>query len=217
MSDDDSAGSKGFAGRLLLVSAPSGAGKTSLVGRLVAEDEHLRLSVSYTTRPRRASEQDGTDYHFVSAATFERMIAAGDFLEYANVFGNLYGTSRNWVENQLAAGQDVILEIDWQGARQVQAAMPEAVSIFIFPPSRATLLSRLTSRGEDDAETIARRTREAREEMSHYEAFDYVVINDDFDVALAEMRTIVRAERLRTAVQRVRHAALIAELLRGDA
>ena len=115
------------------------------------------------------------------------------------------------------AGQDVILEIDWQGARQVQAAMPEAVSIFIFPPSRATLLSRLTSRGEDDAETIARRTREAREEMSHYEAFDYVVINDDFDVALAEMRTIVRAERLRTAVQRVRHAALIAELLRGDA
>ncbi len=200
-------------GRLFLISAPSGAGKTSLVARLIADDPRLHLSVSYTTRPRRPSERDGANYHFVDARTFDRMIEEGAFLEHAEVFGHRYGTSREWVTDHLRDGDDVILEIDWQGARQIRRALPEAISIFILPPSRSALLARLHERGEDDEATIERRTRAAREEIAHYAASDYLVVNDDFEVAAADLRAIVSAERLRTAVQRLRLAALIDELL----
>lgn len=200
-------------GRLFLVSAPSGAGKTSLVARLIADDPRLRLSVSFTTRPRRPSEQDGVNYHFIDAGTFDRMIAEGAFLEHAEVFGHRYGTGREWVTRHLDRGDDVILEIDWQGAQQIKGAMPDAISIFILPPSRNALLARLRGRGEDDETTIERRTRAAREEIAHYAASDYLVVNDDFEQAAAELRSIVTAERLRTVVQRQRLAALIADLL----
>lgn len=200
-------------GRLFLVSAPSGAGKTSLVARLIADDPRLRLSVSYTTRPRRPSERDGVNYHFVDAETFDRMVAEGAFLEHAEVFGHRYGTGRDWVTSHLDGGEDVILEIDWQGAQQIKRVMPEAISIFVLPPSRNALLARLRGRGEDDEATIERRTRAAREEIAHHASSDYLVVNDEFDVAAAELRSIVTAERLRTVVQRQRLAALIEDLL----
>ncbi|MBS3804820.1 MAG: guanylate kinase [Oleiphilaceae bacterium] len=200
-------------GTLFVVSAPSGAGKTSLVGALLEQDERLSVSVSHTTRPRRSGEQDGVNYHFVDREGFEAMIERHEFLEHANVFGNYYGTSRTWVEQTLSSGMDVVLEIDWQGAVQVRNLMPACVGIFILPPSPEVLRARLTNRGTDEPEVVARRLREASEECRHALEFDYLVINDDFDTALTELNSIVAAQRLRTEFQEVRHAGLLARLM----
>lgn len=200
-------------GNLFIVSAPSGAGKTSLVRAMMERLGKVAFSVSHTTRAMRSGEQDGRDYHFVDIPTFEAMIAAGAFLEHARVFDNYYGTARASVEAQLAAGDDVFLDIDWQGARQIRAAWPEAASIFVLPPSRAALESRLRGRGQDSDETIARRMRGAVSESAHYDEYDYLIINDDFPSALDELMTIVRAQRLRTRTQAARHADLLAALL----
>jgi guanylate kinase len=205
-----SASARGF---LLVVSAPSGAGKTSLVAALVARDAGLRVSVSHTTRPRRPSERNGADYHFVDRGTFEAMRARAEFLEDALVFGNYYGTSRATVERELAAGHDVLLEIDWQGARQIRASFAAAATVFILPPSRSTLIERLRKRGQDDERVIGERMREAEGEMSHWAEFDYVVVNDDFETAVADLLAIVRAERLRRERQSERHQTLISDLL----
>ncbi len=200
-------------GTLYIVSAPSGAGKTSLVRALCERLEDVVMAVSHTTRPPRPGEVDGVDYHFVSREQFERMVRAGEFLEHAEVFGNHYGTSRQAVEKELAAGRDVILEIDWQGARQVREKMPEALSIFILPPSREALRERLTQRGQDSEAVIERRMAQAVAEMRHYDEYDYLVINDDFAVALEDLVTIFGAGRLRTPVQAARHRAVIEALL----
>lgn len=202
-----------YAGTLYIISAPSGAGKTSLVKELIDSMADIRVSVSHTTRPIRPGERDGVNYHFTTPPTFERMIEDDVFLEHALVFGNYYGTSREWVEQQLREGIDVILEIDWQGAQQVRAKMPASVGIFILPPSRAVLESRLRGRAQDSDEVIERRLSEAVTEMSHYAEYDYVVVNDDFDTALADLRAIVRARRQRMEVQRIRQAKTIKGLL----
>lgn len=200
-------------GTLFIVSAPSGAGKTSLVRALLDAMGDIQFSISHTTRPMRPGERDGVDYHFVDAETFEAMIQGGEFLEHAQVFDHHYGTARASVARSLAEGADVILDIDWQGARQVRTAMPEAVSIFILPPSRQALEQRLRGRGQDEEEVIARRMRDAARESSHYDEYDYLVVNDDFTAALGELRAIVQARRLRLRAQRHRHRALLAELL----
>jgi guanylate kinase len=200
-------------GNLFIVSAPSGAGKTSLVNALLEQMVGLQVSVSHTTRPRRPGEVDGVNYHFVDRPAFDAMLAAGDFLESAEVFGNCYGTSQRWVEQTLAGGTDVVLEIDWQGAQQVRRLMPSAVSIFILPPGRDELERRLTGRGQDAPEVIAKRLAEAVGEMSHYGEADYLVINDRFDTALAELRAIITSLRLRLDSQRQRHQQLIRALL----
>lgn len=201
-----------MSGNLYIVSAPSGAGKTSLVTNLLGADNGIRKSVSYTTRGPRPGETDGKHYHFVTPETFEQMAKSGDFLESALVHGNRYGTSRRWVEEQLAADTDIVLEIDWQGAAQVRRLMPDAISIFILPPSFEALLQRLNSRAQDAPEVIATRLANAREEISHVHDFDYVIINSEFKAAAAELQDIVRAERLRTAHQLARHTALINRL-----
>jgi len=200
-------------GILYTVSAPSGAGKTSLVKALLDSVDDLVLSVSHTTRARRAGEVDGRDYHFVDEATFEHMIVEGAFLEHARVFGNIYGTSRAAVEATLAAGQDVLLEIDWQGARQVRAHIPGSVSIFVLPPSREALWQRLRERGQDSDTIIQHRMEAAIDEISHYAEADYIVVNDDFDQGLADLQAIVRAGRVRRERQMVRCQRLIDSLL----
>jgi guanylate kinase len=202
-------------GRLFVIAAPSGAGKTSLVKALLARLPQLRLSISHTTRTRRPTETEGREYHFVTPAQFEALTARGEFLEHARVFDNLYGTSRAYVEGQLRSGHDVMLEIDWQGAQQVRRAMPQCVSIFILPPSRAALAERLARRATDTPEVISRRLRDAVADMSHYREFDYVVVNDDFERALSELGDIVagRGEALRA--DRVQLAGLLDELLAG--
>lgn len=200
-------------GILFIISAPSGAGKTSLVKALLAEAGNLTVSVSHTTRPMRPGEEDGVHYHFVDVPTFEAMVAEGAFLEYARVFDNYYGTAAAAVESQLAAGRDLVLEIDWQGARQVRERFPEAVGIFVLPPSRSALEERLRGRGQDSDEVIARRMRDARSESAHYGEYDYLVINDRFEEALAQLRAVVTAERLRLARQQVRYRALLEDLL----
>ncbi|MDX1598484.1 MAG: guanylate kinase [Marinobacter sp.] len=199
-------------GTLYVISAPSGAGKTSLVAEMLRSDEKLGVSVSHTTRPMREGEQDGVNYHFVSRDEFEAMIGRGDFLEHADVFGNYYGTSQVWVRETLAKGRDVILEIDWQGAEQVRRVIPECVGIFIVPPSPEALRERLTGRGTDAPEVVERRLQEAAEECSHAVEFDYLVVNDDFGVALDDLLTIVRSQRLRMTAQQVRHRDLLARL-----
>jgi guanylate kinase len=212
----DASGSGQHAGRgtLYIISAPSGAGKTSLVSALLNKTgDGLALSVSHTTRRPRPGEVDGRDYHFVDNAAFGDMIDAGVFLEHAQVFDNCYGTSRLSVEQQLSAGQDVILEIDWQGARQVRKALPEAVGIFILPPSREALEARLRGRGQDDDAVIARRMRDAVSEMTHYAEYDYLVVNDDFELALDDLATLMRCRRLRLPQQAQRLAGLLAALL----
>lgn len=202
----------GEQGTLFVISAPSGAGKTSLVAEMLRQDSQLGVSVSHTTRPMREGEQDGVNYHFVGRDAFEAMIARGEFLEHADVFGNYYGTSHVWVRETLAEGQDVILEIDWQGAEQVRRLIPECVSIFIVPPSAETLRQRLVGRGTDAPEVIERRLSEAEEECRHAAEFDYLVVNDDFDVALADLLAITRSQRLKMQVQHLRHGALLAGL-----
>lgn len=200
-------------GTLFIISAPSGAGKTSLVKALLKLDKAIRVSVSHTTRAPRPGEQDGQDYNFVSHDAFDQMIGEGAFLEFAEVFENKYGTSQIWVKEQLAQGVDVILEIDWQGAQQVRRLMKGVVSVFILPPSRQVLEKRLQGRGQDDESVIALRMSKAVDEMSHYPEFDYVIINDDFDQALAELHSLFLARRLRQEAQQLRHEGLLTELL----
>lgn len=198
-----------------MVAAPSGAGKTSLVNALVERDADVVLSVSHTTRAPRPGERDGVHYHFVGDDDFEAMVREGEFLEHADVFGKRYGTGRGQVVGALGDGRDVILEIDWQGARQVREAMPGSVGIFILPPSREELVRRLTGRGQDSEAVIQRRMAEAHEELSHHDEFDYLIVNDEFDRALADLTAVVRSGRLSRERQCRRHAALIASLLDG--
>jgi guanylate kinase len=200
-------------GTLYIVAAPSGAGKSSIVNACLARDANICLSISFTSRAPRPGERHHEHYHFVSAAEFERMVAAGDFFEHARVHGDWKGTAKQSVEPQLAAGRDVLLEIDWQGARQVQVQVPDAVSVFILPPSREALEQRMRARGQDSEEVIARRLAAAREEMSHYSEFDYVIVNEVFEAAVDEMCAIFRASRLRLPQQQQRHAGLIETLL----
>jgi guanylate kinase len=199
-------------GNLFIVSAPSGAGKTSLVNALLARMSGVQVSVSHTTRAQRPGEKDGVNYHFVAREQFQQLLDAGDFLESAEVFGNCYGTSQRWVRDTLATGVDVILEIDWQGAQQVRRLIPEAISVFVLPPSKATLEQRLTGRGQDDPQVIAGRMAEAVDEMSHFADADYLVVNDRFETALDEICAIVTAARLRLDSQQRRHGALLQSL-----
>lgn len=203
-------------GTLYVVSAPSGGGKTSLVRALSQREPGMVVSVSHTTRRRRPSERDGVDYHFVESATFKRMAAAGEFLEYARVYGQCYATAQASVEQELARGCDVLLDIDWQGARQVRGAIADTVSVFILPPSRAELERRLRGRGQDSNTVIAERMQAAVEEMSHYDEYDYLVINDHFEQALEDLRAIVHAWRLRRMAQARRWAGVVCELLRAN-
>lgn len=200
-------------GTLFVVSAPSGAGKTSLVRELRARTEGFTVSISHTTRAMRPGEEHGREYFFVDHAEFERMVAAGEFLEHARVFDNLYGTARTTVETALSKGNDVLLEIDWQGARQIKGLMPDCRTVFILPPARATLEHRLRGRGQDGEEVITRRMRDAISEMAHYAEFDYLIVNDDFETALAELGSIITASRLTMNRQRVRLKELIQALL----
>ncbi|MEQ1598519.1 MAG: guanylate kinase [Methylotenera sp.] len=199
-------------GNLFIITAASGAGKTSLLEALLAHDALIRRSVSHTTRVPRPGEQEGVHYHFVNEAQFLEALNAGDFLESADVHGAKYGTSQSRVDIDLQAGCDVVLEIDWQGAAQVRNIYPQAISIFILPPSVEALKERLNNRGQDSAEVIAKRVAAAREEMSHVVEFDYVTINDSFDVALQDLMAIIRAQRLSSKVQLQRFADLIQKL-----
>lgn len=200
-------------GSLLVVAAPSGAGKTSLVNALLEADERLALSVSHTTRPARPGERDGQHYHFVSEQAFQRLVSENAFAEHALVFGHHYGTHAGFVQEQLERGLDVILEIDWQGAQQVRAAIPECRSVFILPPSLEALRGRLARRGTDSESVIAQRMQQARAEISHWREFDYLVVNDRFESALADLQAVLRGLRLARERQQVDNAELLAELL----
>jgi guanylate kinase len=204
-------------GTLFVVAAPSGAGKSTLVNALLEREPAISLSVSHTTRPPRTGELYGRHYYFVERGEFEREIAEGIFLEHAEVHGNLYGTSRTTVQTLLAQGRDVLLEIDWQGAEQIRRSKPDCVSVFILPPSRTELERRLRGRGSDSAEVIERRLRNSRGEIAHAHEFDYILVNDAFEEALADLQAIVRAVRLRSVLQWQRHEVLIAELLAAGA
>ena len=204
-------------GCLFVLAAPSGGGKTSLVRELLIREPGIRLSVSYTTRPPRPGERHGVDYHFIDETKFTALNAAGEFLEHAFVHGNWYATSATWLKEQVGAGHDVLLEIDWQGAAQVRRLTSAAVLIFILPPSLASLKERLEKRGQDSPAVIAQRLDAAREEMRHCSEFDYVIMNQDFARAADDLSAIVRAARLTAPRQLVRHARLIAELTRPDA
>ena len=203
-------------GTLFIVAAPSGAGKSSIVNACLARDPNICLSISFTSRAPRPGERHAEHYHFIEAAEFEAMVAAGDFFEHALVHGDWKGTARQSVEPQLSAGRDVLLEIDWQGARQVRSKIPDAVSVFILPPSRAALEERMRKRGQDSEAVIAQRLAAAREEMSHYGEFDYLIVNEVFETAVAEMCSIFTASRLRKDAQVARHARLITSLLVDD-
>lgn len=201
-------------GTLFIVMAPSGAGKTSLVNALVDQDQHLCFSVSYTTRAARPGETDGEDYHFVSDQEFMAMLEKGDFLESAVVYGNHYGTSQAWVNTQLHNGLNVILEIDWQGAAQIRKLMPDVCSIFILPPSLEILQQRLKERKQDDADTITRRMHQARDQISHVGEADFIVVNDDFETAVGDIRAIIRSSGLSVLAQQKNLSALLTSLSR---
>ena len=200
-------------GHLYIVTAPSGAGKTTLVSLLLKNDSGIHLSISSTTRAPRTGEQDGREYHFVDVQSFQEQVSHGNFLEWAEVHGNYYGTSKSWIEAEMSAGRDVLLEIDWQGAQQVRKVFPEAIGVFILPPSMQVLEARLSGRGTDSAEVIARRISAARDEMRHVDEFDYVIINDDLHQALEDLQSVVSASRLKYTTQLQRHSALFATLL----
>ncbi len=199
-------------GNMFVVTAPSGAGKTTLVSGLLAADSKIQLSISHTTRPPRAGEIDGKHYHFIDRQMFESMINAGDFLESAEVYGNYYGTSHAWIREQIASGQDILLEIDWQGAEQVRRIFPSAIGIFILPPSLDTLETRLRARGKDDEATIAKRMQSAQLEISFVDNFDYIIVNEDMKTAIFDLTSIVRSQRLKQIQQSARHTRLISEL-----
>jgi len=203
-----------MSGNLFIVSAPSGAGKTSLVGAALAATPGINLSISYTTRPPRPGEVNGRDYHFVSREAFLAMAERGDFLESAEIYGNLYGTSQSWIKGQMASGRDILLEIDWQGANQVRRVFPDCLSIFILPPSIQALGDRLNSRAKDSQEVIARRMRAARDEIAHVAEFDYVIINDILEEAVQQLRAVVVAASVRRDRQLARHQDLINQLTR---
>lgn len=196
-------------GTLYIISAPSGTGKTSLVKGLVESLSNILVSISHTTRAQRPGELDGVNYHFITVPQFEALIAEKMFLEYAIVYGNYYGTSRQWVADTLAAGVDVILEIDYQGAAQVKSLFPKSVAIFILPPNRAALRQRLEARGQDSPAVIEKRLYEATQEVQHCHHYDYVVVNDQFEIALSDLRSIVRADHCRAPSQLKRYATLI--------
>ncbi|EGG93110.1 Guanylate kinase [gamma proteobacterium IMCC1989] len=200
-------------GTLFTVSAPSGAGKTSLVKALLLRDEQIQVSVSHTTRAMRPGEEDGKDYCFVSHEVFENMISDGTFLEHAKVFENAYGTSKTWVNAALERGVDVILEIDWQGAQQVRELIPETESVFILPPSLPALRERLTGRGQDDEAVIERRMQAAINEMSHFKESQWLIVNDVFDIALEQLHNIIRTQRLQTSKQQANYQVLLQDLL----
>ncbi len=200
-------------GTLYIISAPSGCGKTSMVDALVASTPGIVVSVSHTTRPIRPAEQNGINYFFIDDDEFQSMVNQHLFLEHANVFGNWYGTSKAWVENELVSGRDVILEIDWQGARQVKWMLPESIGIFILPPSLEALQSRLQSRGQDTAEVIATRMAQAAIEISHYQEYEYIIINDDFERSVRDLQSVVIAERLKLRNQLIRQHKLLDGLM----
>lgn len=202
-------------GTLYIVSAPSGAGKSSLISAMLESSPAyaMKVSVSHTTRGMRPGEEDGVHYHFVEKAHFEALIDKGEFLEYAEVFGNYYGTSRVWIEENLKKGIDVFLDIDWQGAQQIREQMPQAKSVFILPPSNGELERRLNARGQDSDEIIAKRMSEAKSEISHYDEYDYLIINDDFDSALMDFKAIIRAERLKQDKQADKYSGMLTALL----
>lgn len=200
-------------GTLFVLSAPSGAGKTSLVKALLESTDNLCVSISHTTRAMRPGEENGVNYHFVSVDAFKAMLDESDFLEHAEVFGNFYGTSRSFVEQTLKTGKDVILEIDWQGAQQIRRIFPESINVFILPPSREALESRLRGRGQDPEQVIQTRLSKAKEEMSHFVEYDYLVINDQFDQALTQLRSVILATRLTILRQSKRHEHLLQTLL----
>lgn len=201
-------------GNLFILSAPSGAGKSSLINALLAKHADMKVSVSHTTRSPRPGEDNGVHYHFVSVDEFKSLINKNDFFEWAQVFDNYYGTSKQAIEEQLAAGIDVFLDIDWQGAQQMRKLVDDIETIFILPPSKEELETRLNNRGQDSAEVIAGRMAQAQSESSHYDEYDYVVINDDFDTALTQIETIVLAKRLSLKCQSVRHQSLITDLIK---
>ena len=205
-----------MSGNLFIISAPSGAGKTSLVHALLNINPHIDLSVSYTTRDPRSGEQDGKDYHFVSREVFLEMAKRGEFLESAEVYGNFYGTSQAWISQEIAKGRDILLEIDWQGAAQVRKLFAESISIFILPPSLQALERRLTGRGKDNAAVIAKRLAAVREDVAHVAEFDYVIINDNLDEALHELNAVVLSAALHCTKQLSRHQALINQLQKPE-
>ncbi len=205
-----------MSGTLYIISAPSGAGKTSLIKALLERLDGISVSVSHTTRAMRPGEVDGVDYHFIDKERFEGLVESGDFLEHARVFDNYYGTRRAAVLDKLEMGEDIILEIDWQGARQVYEAFPEAVKVFILPPGLGVLRERLTGRGQDSEEIIARRMTDAVSEISHHDEYHYLIFNDDFNVALSELEALFRARRLRYDAQQQRYAAELTGLLASD-
>lgn len=200
-------------GTLYIVAAPSGAGKSSLVNAVLSRETGIALSISFTSRKARPGERHAQHYHFISKEDFESMIAKGDFFEHALVHGDYKGTAKQSVEPQLAAGKDVLLEIDWQGARQVREKLPDVISIFILPPSKEALETRMRNRGQDSEQVITQRLANAREEMSHYSEFDYVIVNEHFDAAVSELRAIFQAQRLKQDAQQQRYATLIGHLL----
>ena len=200
-------------GTLYIVAAPSGAGKSSLVNAVLSRESGIVLSISFTSRKARPGERHAQHYHFIDKEEFEAMIGKGDFFEHALVHGDYKGTAKQSVEPQLAAGKDVLLEIDWQGARQVREKLPDAISIFILPPSKDALETRMRNRGQDSEEVIKQRLANAREEMSHYSEFDYVIVNEHFDAAVSELRAIFQAQRLKCDAQQQRHSDLINNLL----
>lgn len=200
-------------GTLYIVAAPSGAGKSSLVNAVLSRETGIALSISFTSRKARPGERHAQHYHFIGKEDFESMIAKGDFFEHALVHGDYKGTAKQSVEPQLAAGKDVLLEIDWQGARQVREKLPDVISIFILPPSKEALETRMRNRGQDSEQVITQRLANAREEMSHYSEFDYVIVNEHFDAAVSELRAIFQAQRLKQDAQQQRYATLIGHLL----